>query len=750
MAKNLVIVESPAKCKTITKFLGKDFIVKASMGHIRDLPKKKTELPKAQRELPFANLAIDVESGFTPLYVVNSDKKKVVTELKKLIKKDTIVWIATDQDREGEAIGWHLLEALGLNKKTNTNEVKRIVFHEITKNALQEAVKNPIELDLDLVNSQQTRRILDRLVGYELSPLLWKKIRYGLSAGRVQSVALKFIVIREREIEAFIPEEYWSLDSEISKQVEPLTPFIAKFHGNLKKKIKLENKEQVDGILTDIKKADWQVAKITKKEVKRNPSPPFTTSTLQQEASRKLGFSLKKTMMVAQQLYEGIDQGGEKSGLITYMRTDSLNLSMTAIGSIHQVIGQDFGEKYTLEKPRFFSKKQKGAQEAHEAIRPTYPDNRPADLKQFLSADQFKLYKLIWQRTIACQMAQAKLEAIRADINVDKYLFRATGQTIKFAGFMKVYIEGSDDPDKAFDNSEKLLPPLTEAELLKLIKINPLQHFTKPPARYTEAALVKKMEEEGIGRPSTYAPTVATILARKYVELEGKALKPTDVGKVVVDFLVKHFENIIDTSFTANMENDLDLIAEGKKKRVPFLEEFYHPFHDKIAVKDDEVNKADVTQLEETDEKCEKCGKPMVVKLGKFGKFLSCTGYPDCKNLKAIKTAEEEEKETELEKEFKDRKCSKCESKMEVKKGRFGYFLGCSNYPDCKNIEKILTEKQKAKQAELEKLKEKMGLQECEKCGKEMAIKSGRFGPFLACTGYPDCKNIVNLKKKKK
>ena len=612
MADNLVIVESPAKAKTISKFLGKDYRVRASMGHVRDLPKSK--------------FGIDVEKDFKPTYVVSSDKKKVISQLKSYIKKGTRVYIATDEDREGEAIGWHLLKALGVDEKKQ--DVKRIVFHEITESAIKHAIESPRQIDKDLVDAQQARRILDRIVGYELSPLLWKKVRYGLSAGRVQSVAVRLIVERERQILDFVPEEYWSLTADLLKAKDGFTAELKKFEG---KDFKIGNEKESNAVLKAIDGADWKVMKVEKKDVTRKPAPPFITSTLQQEASRKLGFSVKRTMMIAQQLYEGIKHGKGETGLITYMRTDSVNLAAQALHQAQDVITEEFGKEYALPKPRLFKGK-KGAQEAHEAIRPVDLSIKPEDVKSYLDKDQYRLYELIWKRTLACQMAEAKLKAVGVDIAPIKngkdtgYNFRATGQTVEFPGFMRVYTEDFDDEEEAFSFAEKLLPVLEEGDDLKLKQLNPNQHFTKPPARYTEASLVKKLESEGIGRPSTYAPTIGTIMARGYIEKEGKQLRPTDLAFMVTDILVKHFSDIVNYKFTAELEESLDDIADGKKKWVPVIEDFYTPFHKVVTTKEKSIKKDDVMK-ERNLGKDKKSGLDVVVRHGRFGPFVQLGDY---------------------------------------------------------------------------------------------------------------------------
>lgn len=584
MAKHLVIVESPAKAKTISRFLGKGYKVVASMGHIRDLPKSK--------------MGIDIEKDFEPTYQVSEDKKKVVSSLKTELKGAEELWIATDEDREGEAIGWHLLSALKVDKKM---PLKRIVFHEITKGAIVEAMENPRDIDQNVVDAQQARRVLDRLVGYELSPLLWKKVRYGLSAGRVQSVAVRLIVERERAIEAFNPEEYWKIIGEFEKGKDQFEAELQKFEG---KKLKITNGKDAKKVLKDIDGADYKVVNVETKEVKKYPAPPFITSTLQQEASRKLNFSVKKTMMVAQQLYEGINLGAGEEGLITYMRTDSVNLSNLALSAAKSVIEKEYGKQYALESPRRY-KGGKRAQEAHEAIRPVDLSKKPQHVVKYLNSDQARLYELIWKRTIACQMKEARLDQTRVDIEPfqngesTKYSFRATGQVVKFAGFMEVYMEGRDQGEEEQQLGDKFLPELNVEDVVDARRINSTQHFTKPPARYTEASLVKKLESEGIGRPSTYAPTIGTIITRGYVEKEARTLRPTDVAMLVTDLLVAHFPNIVDYKFTAKMEDNLDAVEEGKQQWVPMVKEFYEPFHKNIEEKEANLKKEDLLKERE-------------------------------------------------------------------------------------------------------------------------------------------------------
>ncbi len=609
MPTNLVIVESPTKAKTIKKFLGKDFIVESSMGHIRDLPKR--------------DLGVDTEGKFTPTYVIPKEKATTVKNLKKLYKESDELWIATDEDREGEAIGWHLLAALGVKDSEKT---KRIVFHEITESAILEAIRSPRTIDRKLVDAQQARRILDRLVGYTLSPFLWKKVYRGLSAGRVQSTAVRLIVDREREIKAFTPEEYWTILSKLAKKDG--TIFEANFTEKAGEKFVPNNENDAKSIVEATNNQPFIVRDIEVKELTKNPAPPFTTSTLQQEAARKLGFSVKQTMVVAQQLYEGINLGKGKgsSGLITYMRTDSVNLSEKAITDAKTVIGELYGREYTLSTPRTYKTKSKGAQEAHEAIRPTEMSRSPNSLADVLDEQQMKLYTLIWNRTISTQMASAELKRVGANIIVDgsdsvSYTFRATGQTILFDGFLRVYMEGRDEDQAGDDDGEKFLPALLEGEQLACESVSPLQHFTKPPARYTEASLVRKLEEEGIGRPSTYAPTISTIQQRGYIRKEGKQLLPEDVAFTVTDLLAEHFPNIVDLKFTAQMEERLDDIAEGKEKLEPFLRGFFEPFSALVEQKQKEIKKEDIMQERILGEDFT-TGLPIIVRNGRYGAYV--------------------------------------------------------------------------------------------------------------------------------
>ena len=621
MTKNLVIVESPTKAKMLQRFLGKDFVVESSFGHIRDLPNKKSELPPSQQKLPYATLAIDVDNDFSPLYIIPPKSKPHATKLKKLLGADTTIWLASDEDREGEAISWHLLEVL---KPKKTNTIHRIVFHEITKNAILDAVKNPRTVNQDLVDAQQARRILDRLVGYKVSPILWKKIRFGLSAGRVQSVAVKILVDREREIRAFVPEEFWSITASLKKDGKAFSAQFQKLDGT---KFVPKNAVEAEAIFSAISGQDFTVKNIDEKEVSRKPAAPFTTSTLQQEAARKLGFSVKKTMMLAQKLYEGIEAGGEAGGLITYMRTDSVNLSEKAVTDAEKIISKKYGKNF--HEKRTFSKKQKGAQEAHEAIRPTEVSRTPDEIyalpKTKLDADARRLYELIWQRTLASQMADARLMQSGIDFEVlgkagakKSHLFRATGQRVVFPGFLRVYREDRDD--EVDENEENILPEFSLGEKTRPEKIEKKQHFTKPPARYTEASLVKKMESEGIGRPSTYAPTISTIQGRGYVVREGRQLVPTDTAFVVTDFLAAHFADTVDLAFTAKMENALDEIAENKMDRVKFLKKFWKDFSATLE-KGEEVSRSAAKKERELG-KCPNTGKPIFAKYGRFGAML--------------------------------------------------------------------------------------------------------------------------------
>lgn len=704
MSKNLVIVESPAKAKTIEKFLGKDFKVIASYGHVRDLPKSK--------------LGVDVDNNFEPNYIIPRTAKKHVSELKAATKRITNLYLATDPDREGEAIAWHIEELLDADHAKFP--VKRISFHEITKKAIEDALANPREIDHNLVDAQQARRILDRLVGYKLSPFLWRKVRRGLSAGRVQSVAVRLIVERDREIDAFTPKEYWKIIAKLqTKKNEQFDAELISIEG---KTIEINNQEQAEKIKSEMLTPAYLVKEVTKKEVVRNPAPPFTTSTLQQESARKLGYSAKKTMMIAQQLYEGINLGEEGHvGLITYMRTDSLNLAQEALQAIREEVGKKYGSEYLPAAPKIYKTKSRGAQEAHEAIRPSQVRLEPAQIKLFLSRDQARLYELIWKRTIACQMREAIFDATVIDIAADKYELRATGQVVKFDGFLKVYIEGKDEEEND-KNGEKegLLPDLNKDDILTLLEIITNQHFTKPPARFSEASLVKALEAYGIGRPSTYAPIMYTIVERGYVEKKEKKFYATEIGKIVNDLLVEHFPNIVDIDFTAKMEEKLDDVAEGKVEWVPVIREFWGPFYQNLEIKEKEIQKSDIIKPEETSEICELCGAPMVVRFGRYGKFLACSKFPECKNTRPINETPDEQKEVVEE------KCEKCGASLVLKKSRFGSFLACSNYPTCKYTKSVGLPTIKMK---------------CPKCGEgDVVVKKTKRGKiFYGCSRYPDC-----------
>lgn len=647
MSQYLVIVESPAKAKTIERYLGKDYIVKASMGHVRDLPKSQ--------------IGVNVENNFEPKYITIRGKGDVLKELRKEAKKAKKVYLAADPDREGEAIAWHLAYAL----KVDENSDCRVVFNEITKDAILESFKQPRKINQNLVDAQQARRILDRLVGYNISPLLWKKIRRGLSAGRVQSVAVKMIIDRENEIKNFVPEEYWSIQADFLKGKES---FEGSFYGKNGKKVKLNNKEEVNQILNALNGEQFTIDKVRKRERRRNPALPFTTSSLQQEAARKLNFRARKTMMIAQQLYEGIDLGREEggiTGLITYMRTDSTRISNVAIEETKNFIQQEFGSEYLGKQKQ---KNQEGSQDAHEAIRPTSIARKPVQLKSQLTTDQFKLYELIYNRFLASQMAPAVMDTMTVHLLNEQIEFRATGSKIKFPGFMKIYVEGKDDQKK---ETEKFLPELEEGTVVEAKKIEPKQHFTQPPPRYTEATLVGEMEKKGIGRPSTYAPTLDTIQRRGYVDLENRRFVPTEIGIIVNDILQQYFPEIIDIDFTAKMEEDLDSIEEGKAEWVKIIDGFYQDFEKRLSKAEKEMEALEIKD-EPAGIKCEKCGHEMVYKMGRFGKFLACSNFPDCRNTKPI-----------LKKI--DVKCPKCKNGeiVERRSRKRRIFYGCDQYPNC-------------------------------------------------------------------
>jgi len=660
VAKNLVIVESPTKARTIERFLGRNYAVRACLGHVRDLPKSK--------------LGLDVEHDFRPQYVVPKEKREVLKGLKDQARGAGTIYLATDPDREGEAIAWHLVEAMDLSDR----QVRRVEFHEVTSAAVLAAVKNPRQIDRQRVDAQQARRVLDRLVGYELSPLLWKKVRRGLSAGRVQSVAVRLVVEREREIEAFQSVEYWTIDADLAKQGKRAKPehFLAGLVARRGEKVELHNQAEADAVVQALEGATYRVTNIREREQQRNPAAPFTTSTLQQEASRKLSFTAKRTMMVAQQLYEGIDLGGESVGLITYMRTDSTQVAESAQAEARQFIRERYGDESVPPQARVYRTRSRLAQEAHEAIRPTSVYREPTAVKARLTPEQFRLYDLIWKRFVASQMASARFDVTTVEVEAtppqhadDKFLFRATGSRPKFAGFLAVYAEGRDDAT-IVDEERKPLPALAQGEELDLLELLPEQHFTEPPPRYSEATLVKALEDRGIGRPSTYAPTLATIQERGYVERVEKRLRPTELGVLVNDLLVQHFGDVVDVDFTANMEEELDEVAQGRRPWVPIVREFYEPFHRKLEVAEQTVGRVKPPD-EPTEEVCEKCGRNMVIKLGRFGRFLACPGFPECRNAKSLQVKI-------------GVPCPDCGADLVEKRTKSKRtFYGCAAYPAC-------------------------------------------------------------------
>ena len=730
MAKALVIVESPSKAKTINKYLGSDYSVVASVGHVKDLPKK--------------GIGIDFDNNFEPTYEIIPGKEKVVKQLKSAAKGVDTIYVATDPDREGEAIGWHLreeLEGKGKSKKI----VKRLLFNEITKAAIQESVKNPTEINQKLVDAQQARRLLDRIVGYQVSPLLWDKVRRGLSAGRVQSVALRLVVEREREIQAFVSTEYWSIIANLTAalppafdarlfRVEEKTVKTGDFNKELKKsEIHISGQEQADAIVTELQQQKFIVASVTTKEKKRNPVPPFTTPKLQQEASRKLRFAVKKTMQVAQRLYEGMELGEEGLvGLITYMRTDSTRVSDSALVEARELIGKQYGTEYLPDKAVHYRSK-KDAQDAHEAIRPTSALRTPDSVARHLGKDELALYKLIWQRFVASQMMAALFDQTTIDISAGpKYLLRATGSVVKFDGFLKVYEEGKDEKDEEDAEQGLRLPKVKEGEQLALNKITPDQHFTEPPPRYTEATLVKALEEKGIGRPSTYASIMTVIQDREYVARKESKFWPTELGLIVNDLLVESFDDLFNVQYTAHMEEELDEVEEGKLRWTEALAEFYGKFTKDLAAAKEHMR--DVKRQEIiTDEKCEDCGSPMAIKFGRYGQFLACTNYPECKKTRDIPKINDDGGEQTVEAAAEET-CENCGKPMVLKRGRFGQFLACTGYPDCKTTRKIQKGQIAAPDVVLE--------EPCPKCGQNLVIKQGRFGPFTACSNYPKCKYI--------
>lgn len=695
----LLIVESPAKAKTIKKYLGKDYEVIASMGHVRDLPESK--------------LSVDIKNNFKPKYDIIKGKEKLVKELKKEAKDSQKVFLATDPDREGEAISWHLAYILGLDLSSKN----RVTFNEITKTGVKNGMDNPRKIDIDLVNAQQARRILDRIVGYKLSPFLSQKIRKGLSAGRVQSVAVKIIVDRENEIRSFVPEEYWTIDAKFIPEGQRKI-LAAAFYGDKNGKIKISNKEEAEKILSDIEDAEFFVSSIKKGTRKRQPSPPFITSTLQQEASKRLNFQSKKTMKIAQELYEGVEiKGMGATGLITYMRTDSLRVSEDAIKDLKEYIGNRWSKDYLPAKTRYFKTKA-NAQDGHEAIRPTLINLSPDKVKTSLTNDQFKLYKLIWERFVASQMAECLLNTTQVDISANDYIFKASGYTVKFDGFTVLYQDVKDDEEKA-----KQLPELKKDMRLKKKEMIPNQHFTQPPARYTEASLIKTLEEFGIGRPSTYAATISTITGREYVVREGKSLKPTELGEVITELMKERFPNIVNVKFTAKLEDELDTIESGKNEWTEILSSFYDGFKDTLDKAKEDMKGVKIKLKEDqTDIICDKCGRNMVVKVSRYGKFLACSGYPECKNKMKYDAKTKEAIPDKVEES--DVLCEKCGRKMVVKHGRFGKFLACPGYPECKNIKGI---------------DEEIGIK-CPKCGGMIVKRRTKRGKiFFGCNKYPDC-----------
>ena len=661
--KNLVVVESPAKARTVERILGKEYVVKASLGHVRDLPK--------------GELGVNLERDFAPSYVTLGDKRTVVKELKSLGQEAPSIYLATDPDREGEAISWHLVTAAGWNG----HSVQRVVFHEITPQAVKEAFRNTRDIDMRLVNAQQARRILDRLVGYQISPLLWRRVQRGLSAGRVQSVALRMVVDREREIEAFVPRESWRIEATLIKQGNGRSgqqPFIAALHSlkGQKQRLDVPNESEAHRILEELKGATYSVGQVKQREVKQSPAPPFITSTLQQEAWRKLRFPAKKTMLLAQQLYEGLPlEKGESVGLITYMRTDSVQVAASAVEETRRYIQEKLGREYLPAKPRIYTRKAKGAQEAHEAIRPTSAFRTPDSVRAFLASEQLKLYRLVWQRMVASQMSESLSDSTIVDVEAlclqkpTVYIFRATGSVVRFPGFRALYMEGKDDTE-GNESSDEVLPPLAQGDALTCKGLEPKQQFTKPPAWYNEATLIRALEEQGIGRPSTYAPIISTILGRHYVEKDAGRFKPTALGKAICDLLISFFSDIMDVNFTAHMEEQLDEIARGERQWVPMLKEFYQDFDQKLQHAFQEMPRVRV--VEATDEVCEQCGKPMVIKTGRFGRFLACSGFPECRNSKPLLTR------TGVD-------CPQCGGELVERRSRAKgkRFYGCSNYPTC-------------------------------------------------------------------
>jgi DNA topoisomerase-1 len=734
LSKGLVIVESPAKAKTIQKYLGKGFTVEASLGHVKDLPK--------------STLGVDIDNEFETEYIVIPGKEKVVARLKKLALSADNIYLAPDPDREGEAIAAHLAEELGNGTKTKKKKkkkddqpdrIRRVTFNEITKRAVQEAFEHPRAIDQHLVDAQQARRVLDRLVGYQVSPLLWDKVRRGLSAGRVQTVALRLIVEREREIKAFEKKEYWTIDAHLAGPKSPA--FDARFVGKGEEKVEVNNAEDAEKIRAALEKADWRVRTVDRKERRRNATPPFTTSKLQQDSSRKLRFSVKRTMMIAQRLYEGVELGEEGSvGLITYMRTDSTRVSSEALTEVREYIKSQYGDQYLPESPNTYKEK-KEAQAAHEAIRPTSAMRHPDQIKQYLKEDEYKVYKLIWQRFVASQIMPAVFDQTTVDIDAksgtETFWFRVTGSVLKFDGFLKVYEESKDVKDEEEEELKHKLPPLEAGQKLTLKELKPEQHFTEPPPRYNEASLVKELEERGIGRPSTYSAILSTIQERQYVQKLGGKFTPTEIGLVVTDLLVENFRDIFDVQYTARMEEELDEIEEGKETWTNALAEFYKRFAKDLRYA--EKHMENIKRMEKpTDEKCERCGSPLVIKWGKHGSFYACSSYdkenPDsCTFTKENPINLPDLDSADIQETTQEEYCENCGRVMVLKRGRFGQFMACTGYPDCKTTRR-LDQGKKVPDIPLDEL--------CPKCGRNMMIRHGRFGEFTACSGYPDCKYV--------
>ena len=732
MPKSLVIVESPAKAKTINKYLGKDYEVEASFGHVKDLPKK--------------TLGVDINKDFETDYEVIPGKEKVVAKLKKLAKSASAIYLAPDPDREGEAIAAHLAEELvedggGRKKKKSADgtTIHRVTFNEITAKAVREAFEHPRDIDRNLVDAQQTRRVLDRLVGYQISPLLWDKVRRGLSAGRVQTVALRLIVDREREIKAFEKKEYWTIDAHLHGAKPP--NFDARFVGRGDEKAEVSNQAEADQIVKALEAADWSVRAVDKKERRRSATPPFTTSKLQQDSARKLRFSVKRTMMIAQRLYEGVELGDEGAvGLITYMRTDSTRVSNDALAEVREYISGQYGPQFLPESPNTYKSK-KGTQDAHEAIRPTAVARHPDEMKRYLKEDELKLYKLIWQRFVASQMTPAVFDQTSVDIEArndgESFTFRVTGSVLKFEGFLKVYEESKEGKDEEDEALKHKLPPLEPGQKLTLKALTPEQHFTEPPPRYNEASLVKELEERGIGRPSTYAAILTTIQERQYVQKLGGKFSPTEIGFVVTDLLVKNFPDIFDVAYTARLEEELDEIEDGKEKWTDALADFYKKFEKDLRYA--EKHMENVKRMEKpTEEKCERCGSPLVIKWGKHGSFYACSAYrkddpESCTFTKENPINLPDLDSAELQETSQEEYCENCGRVMVLKRGRFGQFMACTGYPECKTTRRLDAGK-KVPDIPLE--------EKCPQCGRNMVLRHGRYGEFVSCSGYPDCKYI--------